>query len=65
MKAAEVKEKKDTELVTLLNEKRKELRDARFDTAGSKTKDAHAKRKIRNDIARILTEMRERVADHS
>ncbi|MFP4539582.1 MAG: 50S ribosomal protein L29 [Candidatus Paceibacterota bacterium] len=62
MKSKEIKEKKDTELIELLNEKRKELRDARFDTAGSKGKDAHIKRKLRKDIARILTEMRERVS---
>ncbi len=61
MKSSEIKEKKDTELVELLNEKRKELRDARFDTAGSKSKDAYVKMKLRRDIARILTEMRERV----
>ena len=61
MKIKEIKEKKDTELIDFLNEKRKELRDARFDTAGSKTKDAHLKRKIRRDIARVLTEMRRRV----
>lgn len=57
----EIKRKKDTELIELLNEKRKELRDARFNTAGSKSKDAYMKRKIRRDIARVLTEMRERV----
>ncbi|MGM0482329.1 MAG: 50S ribosomal protein L29 [Patescibacteria group bacterium] len=61
MKPTEIKEKKDTELIELLNQKRKELRDARFDTAGSKNKDAYFKRKIRRDIARILTEMRARV----
>lgn len=61
MKMKEIKEKKDTELIDFLNEKRKELRDARFDTAGSKSKDAYLKRKIRRDIARVLTEMRRRV----
>ncbi len=61
MKNVEIKEKKDNELIDLLNEKRKELRDARFDTSGSKSKDAHFKKKIRRDIARILTEMRRRV----
>ncbi len=61
MKKEEIKKKKDTELIELLNEKRKELRDARFNTAGSKSRDAYFKRKTRRDIARILTEMRERV----
>ena len=61
MKIAEIKEKKDVQLIELLNEKRKELRDARFTTTGGKNKDAHLKRKIRRDIARVLTEMRERV----
>lgn len=62
MKAKEIKSKKDTELIELLNEKRKELRDARFNTSsGGKTKDVFVKRKIRRDLARILTEMRERV----
>ncbi len=61
MKAKDIKSKKDTELIELLNEKRKELRDARFNTSGGKTKDVFVKRKIRRDLARILTEMRERV----
>ncbi len=62
MKTEEIKKKKDTELIELLNERRKDLRDARFDTAGSKSKDAYLKRKLRRDIAKILTEMRERVS---
>ena len=61
MKSSEIREKKDTELVKALNEKRTQLRDARFDTAGGKTKDLHYKQKTRRDIARILTEMRSRV----
>lgn len=64
MKSTEIKEKKDIELIELLNQRRKELRDARFDTAGGKNKDAYLKRKIRRDIARILTEMRARVAKY-
>ncbi len=61
MKISEIREKKDKELASLLNEKRKELRDARFGNAGGKNRDLNYKKKLRADIARVLTEMRNRV----
>jgi len=60
MKAKELTEKKDTELTLLLVEKRETLRTFRFGNAGSATRDTHAARKNRRDIARILTEQNRR-----
>jgi len=47
--------KKKEELVTLLNEKRKELRTIRFDISGSKGSNTKAIRNLKKDVARILT----------
>lgn len=50
--------KKDKgELVKELANKREELRKLRFTAAGARTKDAHARAKVRKEIARILTAM--------
>lgn len=54
------KDKKDGELISLLSEKREELRSLRFTAAGSRPKDTNAPAKIRKDIARILTEQKNR-----
>jgi ribosomal protein L29 len=56
-----LKEKNDKELSDLLTEKREALRQVRFGTAGN-VRDAHAARKTRTDVARILTEMNARKA---
>lgn len=58
----DIKEKKDTELATLLSEKREEVRVFRFGTTGSKVRDVRAQRKTRRTIARILTEVTARRA---
>lgn len=58
----EITEKNDSELETMLKEKREELRVLRFGTAGSKTRDVHATRKARHAVARILTEQKLRVS---
>jgi ribosomal protein L29 len=55
MKKTDFTEKTTPELVKLLKEQREELRGIRFGAAGSRMKDAHAGRKVRRDIARILT----------
>ena len=57
----ELKEKNDTDLATMLAEKREELRLFRFGTAGSATRDVRAVRKARRTVARILTEQKVRI----
>lgn len=57
----DIRPKNDTELATMLTEKREELRVFRFGTAGSATRDVRATRKTRHTIARILTEQRARI----
>lgn len=52
--------KKDTELRSLLGEKRNALRTIRFNVAGSGTRDVREVRALKKDIARILTEMNTR-----
>lgn len=47
--------KTKADLIALLAEKRKSLRVFRFGAAGSKARDVKEGRKIRKDIARILT----------
>ncbi len=50
------KDKKPEEITKLLGEKREELRTLRFGAAGARPKDAAEARKVRADIARLLTE---------
>jgi len=45
------------DLVKALSEKRDEIRNIRFGTAGAKSKDTQAARKARKSIARIMTEL--------
>ncbi len=50
---------KDTsaeDLKKLLVEKREELRTLRFEATGGRAKDPSARKKVRKDIARLLTE---------
>lgn len=47
--------KTQKELTALLSEKRESLRAARFSAAGARAKDPSEGRKLRADIARILT----------
>lgn len=49
--------KEQGELVKELAEKREDLRKLRFTAAGARTKDAHARAKVRKEIARVLTAM--------
>jgi ribosomal protein L29 len=60
MTSKELKEKNITELTTLVNEKREELRKIRFGTAGATMRNVHAGRNLRRDIARIMTELTSR-----
>ena len=48
--------KTDTELMKLLAETRATLRTERFSAAGARAKESNAPRKLRKNIARVLTE---------
>lgn len=56
-KMTDIKKMKDSELVTLVSEKREVTRSFRFGTGG---KDVGAMRTARKDIARSLTELKAR-----
>jgi ribosomal protein L29 len=56
-KTSEFKGKSAAELTKALAQMREEMRTMRFNGAGARSKDPHAGRKMRRDIARILTEM--------
>jgi len=58
--ATQYKNMSTKELLKTLHEKRRELREYRFDVAGTQAKDASGKQKNRKDIARILTVLNER-----
>lgn len=47
------------DLTKLVTEKREELRVLRFNVAGSKNRDVKAAQKLRKDIARALTTLRQ------
>lgn len=55
-----MKGKNDAELVKLLTDTRKSLRDERFAAAGSRPKETNVLGKQRKLIARVLTEQRAR-----
>ena len=55
MKTSELRQKSQPELNKLLMEDRERLRVLRFDLASGKVKNVREIRKIKKDIARILT----------
>lgn len=55
MKIAELRQKSKNELEQLLRENREKARNLRFDLAGGKVKNVREIRRIKKDIARILT----------
>ena len=55
-----LKKKTEKDLQKMVEEKRKELRSFRFGSSGSKTKNVKDGVNIRKNIARILTELRDR-----
>jgi ribosomal protein L29 len=57
MKSNELKKLSDKELIKLLDEKRKAVRQFRFDITGSKVKNLKEGGSTRRDVARILTEL--------
>lgn len=52
--------KNKQELESLLEEKRENLREIRFNISGAGDTKPHEKQQLRKDVARILTELRER-----
>ena len=57
-KIKELRQKTETELKTLLAEKREALRQFRFNSSHGKTKNTKEGRGIKKDIARIFTLMK-------
>jgi len=55
MKVKELRQKSKSELQRLLQEDREKLRQLRFDLSAGKVKNVREIRKIKKDIARILT----------
>lgn len=61
-KKEHMSKKTDQELSTLLAETRAKLRGERFSAAGSRPEDSDSPKKLRKEIARVLTERRSRAA---
>ena len=57
MKSNELKKLSDKELMKLLDEKQKAVRQFRFDITGSKVKNLKEGGNTKKDVARILTEL--------
>ena len=55
MKTTELQQKSKSELQKILSDDREKLRQLRFDLAAGKVKNVREVRKIKKDIARILT----------
>jgi len=53
-------DKSDDELNELLADKREQLREIRFNITGASDTSPHEKKQLKKDVARILTESRER-----
>lgn len=61
----DIQKKKDAEIVSLIQDKREELRSARFGAAGAASADVKAVRTAKKDIARGLTELNARKREQS
>lgn len=57
---AKFADKNEDELERLLEEKRENLREIRFNISGASDTKPHEKQELKKDVARILTELRER-----
>ena len=60
MKAKEIREKSRGEIKKLLEEKRELTRKLRFDIASKQTKNHRKHRKVKKDVARLLTILNEK-----
>jgi ribosomal protein L29 len=63
MKFNDIQKLSDKELIKLLEEKRKAVRQFRFDITGSKVKNIKEGGNMRKDVARILTELNKRTTN--
>jgi large subunit ribosomal protein L29 len=61
----ELRQKSIDELKNIVSEKREKLRQLRFDLAAGKVKNVREIRKIRRDIARILTVLKEKSSENN
>jgi len=61
----DIQKKNEKELVALVQDKREELRSARFGSAGATAPDVKAVRTAKKDIARGLTELNARKREQS
>jgi ribosomal protein L29 len=57
---AKFADKNEDELEELLEKKRESLREIRFNISGAGDTKPHEKQQLKKDVARILTELRER-----
>lgn len=57
---AKFADKNEQELEELLEKKRENLREIRFNISGASDTRPHEKKELKKDVARILTELRER-----
>ena len=55
MKKTDFKTKNKTDLVNLFKEKKEDIRNFRFGLSGSKTRNVKEGKKLKKEIARILT----------
>ncbi len=62
MKKIDLKDKSIEDMTKMLAERREELRTLRFSGMSTRIKDAAAPKKLRADVARIMTEMGSRKA---
>lgn len=62
MKSSELNQNKKEELQKILQDKRENLRQLKFDLASGKVKNVRSVREMKKDIARILTVLRQKHA---
>jgi ribosomal protein L29 len=63
MNMKDIQKKNDTDLQKHITEKREELRSIRFTTTGGGSRNTHARRNTRKEIARSLTELNKRARE--
>ncbi len=55
MKTQDLKKKSEKDLLKIIMEGKQKLQDGSFNMSGTTTKDSYQRRKIRKNIARVLT----------
>jgi len=61
MKIAELRQKNETEIAKMLKDDREKMRQLRFDLATGKVKNVREVRRIRKEIAKILTVLKKSI----